>query len=87
MPDGYWLEVEPDRVDALRLRLAGRGEQIARRGGERETLEYALSLWRGMPFVGVECGPLRDSTDAQLVEVRLAAVERWIDLRGCLRSL
>ncbi|MFI7232579.1 BTAD domain-containing putative transcriptional regulator [Nonomuraea angiospora] len=81
MLDGYRLEVEPDRVDALRLRrLLAAVSRSRGEAGERETLEHALTLWRGMPLEGVECGPLRNSTFAQLVELRLAAVERWVDL-------
>ncbi|WP_408962661.1 AfsR/SARP family transcriptional regulator [Nonomuraea angiospora] len=69
------------RVDALRLRrLLAAVSRSRGEAGKRETLEHALTLWRGMPLEGVECGPLRNSTFAQLVELRLAAVERGVDL-------
>jgi DNA-binding SARP family transcriptional activator len=80
-PEGYRLEVDRERVDALRFRrlLTKAGLSRGTRA-ERAMLEEALALWRGRPFDGVEPGVLRDSKASRLVELRLSALERWIDL-------
>jgi DNA-binding SARP family transcriptional activator len=81
LPDGYRLDVEPYRIDVLRFRRlvaeAGRARGTA---GERALLEQALALWRGTPFQGIESDWLRASVSASLLEARLTATERRIDL-------
>ncbi|HEX4814152.1 MAG TPA: transcriptional regulator [Nonomuraea sp.] len=80
-PEGYRLDVEPDRVDALRFRRLLHDAASARgTSAERELLKEALALWRGRPFDGVESTVLRASKATRLEELRLSAVERWIDL-------
>lgn len=77
MSHGYALAVDPGCVDALRfLQLV----DAARAGDERVDLERALGLWRGAPFEGVGSDWLRGVEAPRLVESRLAAVERRIDL-------
>ncbi|WP_188190364.1 AfsR/SARP family transcriptional regulator [Nonomuraea sp. SYSU D8015] len=80
-PEGYRLDVEPDRVDALRFRRL-LGEATLSRGAEteRKTLEEALALWRGRPFDGVDSAVLCGPKAEHLVELHLSAVERLVDL-------
>lgn len=79
-PVGYRLDVDPDRVDALRfVRLLDPSGPGPGPDGERGRLDAALALWRGDPFDGAWSGRwdrLRD----ELVERYLAAVERRVDL-------
>ncbi|MFG2003453.1 BTAD domain-containing putative transcriptional regulator [Spirillospora sp. NPDC048911] len=81
MPEGYRLDVEPDRVDVLRFRRllteAGRARGAA---GERPLVAEALALWRGPPFESIESDWLRTAESAHLVESYLGALERRIDL-------
>jgi DNA-binding SARP family transcriptional activator len=79
---GYVLRLEPDRVDALRfLRLLDTAERNGNPAEERALLDEALQLWRGVPFEGVQCDRLARVEAPRLVERRLAAVERRVDLR------
>jgi DNA-binding SARP family transcriptional activator/tetratricopeptide (TPR) repeat protein len=78
-PSGVALRVRPDDVDAVRFerlveQAAGAGER------ERELLVEALGLWRGEPFEGVGCEWLDQTEAPRLVERRLTALERRIDL-------
>ncbi|MGR6919154.1 AfsR/SARP family transcriptional regulator [[Actinomadura] parvosata] len=78
---GYRLEVAPDAVDALRFRRLLNEAAAARdTPAERGVLEAALATWRGAPFDGVESEVLSGPRASHLVELRLSAVERWIDL-------
>jgi DNA-binding SARP family transcriptional activator len=80
-PAGYALLAEPERVDALRLlRLVGAAAAAPDAPAERARLTEALTLWRGAPFEGVRSAWLRESEEPRLVEARLAAVERRVDL-------
>jgi DNA-binding SARP family transcriptional activator/tetratricopeptide (TPR) repeat protein len=78
---GYALEVEPDRVDALRfvslLDLAAAAPDPAT---ERDRLVDALRLWRGTPFDGVRSDWLDQTQSPRLRERYLAGLERRIDL-------
>ncbi|MFI7232574.1 BTAD domain-containing putative transcriptional regulator [Nonomuraea angiospora] len=81
LPGGYRLEIEFDHVDALRFRHLLAEAALSRgTGRERECLQEALALWRGVPFDGVESETLRGPEAARLTELRLTAVERWIDV-------
>jgi DNA-binding SARP family transcriptional activator/tetratricopeptide (TPR) repeat protein len=74
-PTGYRLQAEPDDVDALRfLRL------VSAPTFDREQLEEALGLWRGVPFVGMGSLMLEQVEGPRLVELYLNAVERCADL-------
>ncbi|MEV0381490.1 BTAD domain-containing putative transcriptional regulator [Nonomuraea sp. NPDC050643] len=80
-PEGYRLDVDPDRIDALRFRRL-LGDATLSRGtrAELDLLEQALALWRGRPFDGVDSPALHGAKATPLVELHLSAVERWIDL-------
>jgi DNA-binding SARP family transcriptional activator/tetratricopeptide (TPR) repeat protein len=78
---GYALEVEPDRVDALRfVRLLDLAATAPDRATQRERLVGALALWRGTPFDGVRSDWLEQTQAPWLQERYLAALERRIDL-------
>ncbi|WP_166427730.1 AfsR/SARP family transcriptional regulator [Nonomuraea mesophila] len=78
---GYRLDADPDDVDVLRFhRLLARAASSRDTRAEREQLEEALALWRGAPFGGLRSSTLCGPKAVRLVEQRLSAVERWIDL-------
>jgi DNA-binding SARP family transcriptional activator len=81
VPDGYRLLVAPDRVDAIRfVRLLDAAARAGDPGTERCRLAQALALWRGTPFTGVPSPWLREVEATRLVERRLSALERRVDL-------
>ena len=82
---GYALRVEPGELDAAEFeRLVGEGRLALLRGeGARaaELLRQAVGLWRSEPFEGI---PLRGSVQSEVIrlsELRLAAVEDWMEAR------
>ncbi|MDE3722570.1 BTAD domain-containing putative transcriptional regulator [Nocardiopsis sp. N85] len=79
---GYRLDVSPEAVDAhLFERLAAEGARLLREHAPdraAETLDEALSLWRGDPFGGVDADFARREAP-RLEEVRSTAVEDRID--------
>jgi DNA-binding SARP family transcriptional activator len=78
---GYALQVEPDRVDALRfVRLLDLAATAPDRATRRDRLVEALALWRGAPFDGVRSDWLEQTQAPWLQERYLAALERRIDL-------
>ncbi|WP_433517924.1 BTAD domain-containing putative transcriptional regulator [Nonomuraea sp. CA-143628] len=78
---GYRLEAESDQVDVLRFRrLLNKAALSQGTMAERRTLGEALALWRGEPFDGLASRTLRGPRASRLLELRLSAVERWIDL-------
>jgi DNA-binding SARP family transcriptional activator/tetratricopeptide (TPR) repeat protein len=80
-PAGYVLDAEPDQVDALRfVRLLDAAASSTDPEAERALLDDALLLWRGTPFGGVPSDWLAQTETPRLVERRLAAVERYVDL-------
>jgi DNA-binding SARP family transcriptional activator/tetratricopeptide (TPR) repeat protein len=81
VPNGYVLAATPDQVDAVRfLRLLDAADLAADPDAERALLVEALALWRGAPSEGGRWAWL-DGIDAQqLVDRRLVALERRIDL-------
>jgi DNA-binding SARP family transcriptional activator len=79
--DGYALDVEPDRVDALRfVRLLELAAAAPDRASQRDRLAEALGLWRGAPFDGVRSDWLEQTQAPWLQERYLAGLERRIDL-------
>ncbi|GAA2274445.1 BTAD domain-containing putative transcriptional regulator [Glycomyces scopariae] len=77
---GARLRVDPEDVDALRFeRLLDRAA-AAGDGEAYPLLEEALGLWRGEPFTGLESRLLLETEAPRLVERRLAAIERLVDL-------
>lgn len=78
---GYLLDVDPDRVDALRfLRLTAEAGRATGQTVERELLDSALALWRGTPFQDVGSDLLIETDQPRLVECYLGALERRVDL-------
>ena len=81
-PGGYALDADPDQVDALRFTdLLDRAARTPDPAAERVLLDDALRLWRGTPLDGVPSGWLARTVTPRLVERRLSAVERHVDLR------
>jgi DNA-binding SARP family transcriptional activator/tetratricopeptide (TPR) repeat protein len=81
VPNGYVLAATPDQVDAVRfVRLLDAADLAADPEAERALLVEALALWRGEPFEGGRWAWL-DGVEAQrLVDRRLVALERRVDL-------
>jgi DNA-binding SARP family transcriptional activator len=78
---GYALDVDPDRVDALRFeRLIEAVAAADRPELQRELLDDALRLWRGAPFEDIASDWLAQAPAARLQERYLAAIERRTDL-------
>jgi DNA-binding SARP family transcriptional activator/tetratricopeptide (TPR) repeat protein len=79
---GFALDVGVDAVDALRFeQLLDDASHHDEPGRERQLLAEALGLWRGEPFEDVaSSGWLGEIEAPRLVERRLAALERQIDL-------
>jgi len=69
---GYALRRGPDQLDLDRF------ERLAA-GGQADTLDQALALWRGQPLDGLP-GPFAAAERGRLVERRLTVLERRIEL-------
>jgi DNA-binding SARP family transcriptional activator/tetratricopeptide (TPR) repeat protein len=78
---GYRLEIEPDHVDLTRFRqlvaAAGRADGP---GQARSLLSEALELWRGEVLAGLHSVTAERDPRPALVEERLTAYQRRIDL-------
>ena len=76
---GYILNVEPDRVDALRVVTLATTASDLRHGGDlagaAELSEEALALFRGDVLVDAGDGPWLQPHRARLEEVRLGLIE------------
>lgn len=85
---GYLLEVPPEAVDLMRFhRLVSMAERSASTGqlaAASGQLAEALRLWRGAPLSDVESELLRRSEIPMLVEQRLLAIERRIEIELAL---
>ncbi|GAB2933613.1 BTAD domain-containing putative transcriptional regulator [Micromonospora polyrhachis] len=81
--EAYLLDLDRDRVDALRFtRLTTLAEERVAGGASDSVaglLREALALWRSDPFADVTSGALRADA-AALEDARCAARERWFDL-------
>ena len=89
VPGGYRLGVPAERVDVAlfsalldvtsfsALMAARRADDPA---AERRRLDDALALWRGTPFDGVDSAALRAVDAPRLVEQRLTALARRIEI-------
>jgi DNA-binding SARP family transcriptional activator/tetratricopeptide (TPR) repeat protein len=78
---GYVLDVEPDRVDALRfVRLLDEAASAPDPATQRDRLVAALALWRGTPLEGVRSEWLEHTQVPLLQERYLAGLERRVDL-------
>ncbi|MGH3134027.1 MAG: BTAD domain-containing putative transcriptional regulator [Gaiellaceae bacterium] len=80
---GYVVELETDQLDLYRFeRLVAGGDEAFARGDPREAgecLREALALWRGPPLAEFDA-PFAHSAGARLEELRLAALERRIEV-------
>ncbi|MCO1660980.1 AfsR/SARP family transcriptional regulator [Pseudonocardia humida] len=76
--DGYLLEADVDAVRYLRVLDVAASEQDP--DTERERLRAASALWRGTPFDGVRAAWLDQVERPRLIDRRLRAEERRIDL-------
>lgn len=76
-PAGYVLDAATVDVDVPRFTaLVGPGDPLH----ERENLIEAAALWRGAPFQGLDATRLPEVHASTLIERRLAAIERRVDL-------
>ena len=81
VPAGYTLGTQPDRVDAVRFaRLLDAAARAAGPEAERATLAEALAAWRGDPFEDVHSAWLDEVEATRLEDLRLAALERRVEL-------
>lgn len=80
---GYVLRVEADELDLSRFERLVRGgrEHLAtkKNGRAAELFREALSLWRGRPLADLEFEPFVRIEIQRLEELRLSAVEDWVD--------
>ncbi|GAA4688234.1 BTAD domain-containing putative transcriptional regulator [Pseudonocardia yuanmonensis] len=78
---GYVLEVEPGRVDALRVPELVERALRADPARAEELLTEALALWRGEPLAEFADEAWAGPERARLAELRLAAIEERARLR------
>jgi DNA-binding SARP family transcriptional activator len=80
----YRVRLQPEELDLSRFEnLLERGRRALAGGGfaeAEELLRAALELWRGEPLADLGESPVR-ATAAGLVELRLQALELWVDAR------
>jgi DNA-binding SARP family transcriptional activator len=77
---GYAVTAGPDQIDARRFErrvASARGKQGADRS---RALREALELWRGRPFPEFAFEPFAENEIRRLEELRLVALEDWIDV-------
>src|SRR5829696_7361600 len=82
-PPGYVLPLAPDAVDATRFeRALKEARPLVGAGAFAEaerSLREALALWRGDPLADFRYEPFAQAEIARLEEVRLGAVELWLE--------
>jgi predicted ATPase/DNA-binding SARP family transcriptional activator len=84
-PAGYLLEVDGDRVDAMRFRsLLSRAGDTAEPAGRASALADALALWRGPAYADFADEPYVQPVIARLEELRLTALEDHAEIRLAL---
>src|SRR5215208_4990814 len=80
---GYVVRVEPDQLDLHRFeRLVDEGRSLLARGLAADAshrLRDALSLWRGPALLDFAYESFARAATVRLEEIRLAAVELWLD--------
>ncbi len=83
-PNGYLLDVDRDQVDVARfadgVRRARQAEASGDIAGESQLLTTALDLWRGTPLADVDSEALQHTVVPRLVEDRLQALERRVEV-------
>ncbi len=83
---GYQLAVGPEQIDAFRfesLLEQARQEVTERPRGALAMLDEALGLWRGAAFAEFAHEDFARGEAARLEELRLAAVEEWLEAMLC----
>ncbi|WP_433651508.1 BTAD domain-containing putative transcriptional regulator [Micromonospora zamorensis] len=79
-PAGYVLRAAPEDVDALRFdMLLNAAAQAVDPLREAELVDEAVTLWRGVPFEGVQSAWLETTEVPRMVDRYLSAVERRAD--------
>jgi len=78
-PPGYRLNVDPERVDALRFERALDAARALDPPERAAALREALALWRGAPLADVEFSGFGGTEVARIEELRLTALEERID--------
>ena len=76
---GYRLNVDPERVDALRFERALDAARTLDPPERAAALREALALWRGPPLADVEFSGFGGTEIARIEELRLTALEERID--------
>jgi DNA-binding SARP family transcriptional activator/Tfp pilus assembly protein PilF len=80
-PVGYGLQIDPQRVDAIRFeRLLDAAAAAGDPATERAGLAQALALWRGDPFDGLRSAWLEGVQATRLTEEYLTGLQRRIEL-------
>ncbi|WP_432944126.1 BTAD domain-containing putative transcriptional regulator [Kribbella sp. CA-253562] len=80
-PGGYLLDIRPDDIDVVRFgRLISAVAAETEVEEQRLLLAEALTIWRGTPFECVGSRWLDEVEAERMVELYLAAQERWVDL-------
>jgi predicted ATPase/class 3 adenylate cyclase len=86
-PSGYFLEVEPDRIDARRFEriLHEAHSALADEPSRaRRLFEEALALWRGPPLAEFELFGIANQEADRLEELHILAAESLVEARlGC----
>ena len=87
-PGGYVLRLDPEQLDAHRFeqRLAEARDELSAGRASRavETLEQALSLWRGRPLGDLAYEPFAQREIARLEDLRVAALEQAVEAKLAL---
>ncbi|MEV1179004.1 AfsR/SARP family transcriptional regulator, partial [Nonomuraea sp. NPDC049784] len=79
---GYAIELDADRLDALRFEeLVARARAAGRTEEGSEHLRRALALWRGTPLGDLPASPLWDGRLRALTQARLTAAEELVETK------
>jgi DNA-binding SARP family transcriptional activator len=79
--NGYVLEVEDDQIDARRFEALLVRSRTEYRAERVETLERALTLWRGSPLIDVRYEDFAQSEITRLEELRVRASEELLSAK------
>jgi DNA-binding SARP family transcriptional activator len=78
-PPGYALRIAPDQLDLERFNRLVDEAKRAEPGERARKLREALALWRGTPLADFSFELFAQPEILRLEEVRLAALEEWVD--------
>jgi DNA-binding SARP family transcriptional activator len=78
-PTGYTLSVDPERTDLGRFERLTREAREAPPAERSRALREALDLWRGHALTDSELEAFAQEDARRLEELRLAALEDWLD--------